>query len=239
MAKFIPLNAGDIRGSAGATTFSKNRFGNYMRRRVSPVNPSTIAQNDQRNLVEYLSTYWATHLSDVERLSWATQASQKTLTDTLGQTYTMTGQNLFVGVNAVRTRAGAAIVDTAPGPGAMPALASIGGTVTADDAPASQAVSIKLTGTPAAGGYLQLWATAPMSAGRTFVKPSEYRLLKVVSSATIPATTSIKTEYLAKFGATPAAFVGLKVAFKCVPVDAQGYRGTPITGVTTVEAVVP
>lgn len=234
MAKFIPLHAGDIRGSAGATSFSKNRFGNYMRRRVSPINPSTPAQADQRNLVEFLSTYWGSTLTEVQRQSWATQASTRTLTDTLGQSYTMTGQNLFVSINAVRVRAGAALVATAPGPGLMPALATIGGNVVSDNTPANQSVTITLTGTAADGGFLQLWAGPPVSAGRTFMKPSEYRLLKVVSSATIPASTVLTTDYQAKFGDLPAALEGMKVAIKCVPVDAQGYRGTPITGVITV-----
>lgn len=45
----------DARGSIGGQVFSKNRFGNYMRARITPVNPNSARQAVVRAIVQALA----------------------------------------------------------------------------------------------------------------------------------------------------------------------------------------
>ena len=62
-----------IHGKIANSVFSKNRFGNYIRNKTIPVNPSSIPQNRVRISVSDVSKTWA-FLSDEQRLKWTEQA---------------------------------------------------------------------------------------------------------------------------------------------------------------------
>lgn len=105
---------GRLSRSAGSTTAGHNRFGAYLRNRVIPTNPQTAAQTVARNALAAASVEWRTK-SDSERATWILLGDQMTRTDTLGQTYTLTGLQAFASVwRNVATYGGSAPTGNAP-----------------------------------------------------------------------------------------------------------------------------
>jgi len=105
---------GDIRGSIGGTTFSKNRYGNYARGRITPVNPNSSAQQAVRNDMGAVVSLWFSGLSAVQRAAWAVYAAGLNFTNKLGESITLTGFNHFVRSNIARKSNGMTVVTTAP-----------------------------------------------------------------------------------------------------------------------------
>jgi hypothetical protein len=60
-----------------------------------------------------ISSAWRT-LTDAQRLGWKTLGENMTRTDSLGQTYTLTGQQAFASVNRNLLTYGAVMATTAP-----------------------------------------------------------------------------------------------------------------------------
>lgn len=109
-----PFGQGSASGKLGALVASRNRGGQYLRARVTPVNPGSIFQQAVRNALRTLVSLWQGSLTDVQRASWTTYANNVTVTDTLGDQRNRTGQNWYVGNNTARIQADLARVDDAP-----------------------------------------------------------------------------------------------------------------------------
>jgi len=105
---------GDIRGSIGGTTFSKNRYGNYARGRITPVNPNSSAQQAVRNDMGSVVSLWFSALSATQRAAWGVYAAGINFTNKLGESITLTGFNHFVRTNIARKSNGMTVVTTAP-----------------------------------------------------------------------------------------------------------------------------
>ena len=99
--KFTPAMAGAMSGSLGGITASRNRGGQYFRRRAVPVNPDSDLQVDRRATFASLISAWNNILSEPQRQSWRLWAANTPRTDSLGQTKILTGQNAFVGYNTL------------------------------------------------------------------------------------------------------------------------------------------
>lgn len=87
-----------IRGSIGGYTFSRNRAGDFVRRRVVPFNPKTKYQKEARSAFANLVRKWSL-LTDAERKTWNDAAKTIVLqqkTKKLGQLQTISGYNLFL-----------------------------------------------------------------------------------------------------------------------------------------------
>ena len=104
----------DARGSIGGTTLSRNRYGNYMRARITPVNPNSSAQQKVRNDMGSVVSLWFSTLSSVQRAAWGVYAAGINFTNKLGESITLTGFNHFVRTNIARKSNGMTIVTTAP-----------------------------------------------------------------------------------------------------------------------------
>jgi len=104
----------DARGSIGGQTASRNRFGNYLRARITPVNPATDRQNDIRVAIQSLCTLWQETLTPAQRDAWEVYAASITRVNKLGAQIKLTGFNHFIRSNSVRVQNG--IVAVAPGP---------------------------------------------------------------------------------------------------------------------------
>ena len=101
-------------GSIAGNTFARNRFGNYVRARTKPVNPNSDRQVAARARVSFLSEYWASDLSAVNRGLWDTYAAAVAMKNKLGESIKLTGFNHFIRTNAVRM--GVALPVLEPGP---------------------------------------------------------------------------------------------------------------------------
>ncbi len=98
MAIFVPI-LGQMRGSVGANTWSHNRGGDYIRRRVSPTNPNSTRQQTMRSLLSSIASQWSSLLTTVQRAAWNTWAAQQAKEGPLGNSINLTGINGFVWCN--------------------------------------------------------------------------------------------------------------------------------------------
>jgi len=211
----------EARGSVAGWVFSRNTYGAYARQKVSPVNPSSVAQQGVRNFLAATSQGWRALAANL-RLQWNTQAEQFARTNVFGDQESLTGFNLFMKLNLNLLTIGQTPITVPPALADVTSLTSLSAAISVGGGTAN------LTFAPAivAGTSFILYATAPMSAGKKFVK-SEYRKIDVLTSADA-SPHDCAAEMITKFGTI--GVVGQKVFFKLVPVDdATGQNGIGIT----------
>lgn len=208
-------------GSVAGVTSSRNRFGQYRRTRATPVNPSSVAQGTVRNRLAVNAAAWR-DLTAVQQAGWESLGALMTRTDSLGQTYTLTGFQAYCSVNNANLAAGNSVVSAAP------ALITPSGLLTATITLTAAAFSIAYTATPlSAGVRLFSFCSPQRSAGRNF--EGDYRLI-AVSAAAAASPADIFTAYSARCG-TPV--VGNKVFLSL-----QLYEGGFMSGPLQTSAVV-
>ena len=220
----------DGRGKIGGHVASKNRAGSYFRTKVTPVNPQTSAQTTVRNRFSGLSSAWRS-LTAAQRASWNSAVSDFAKTDIFGDLKNPTGFNLYQRLNNNLLTCGEAAITTPPAALAVDAFTSM--TVAAEDATVAEDVAITFTLDVAADHLVKVYATPPMSPGKSFVK-SEYRLISILANSE-SSPYDATAEYQAVFGSTGA--VGQKIFLKCIQVEeTSGIAGTPIEASTLVTA---
>ncbi len=101
-------------GSVGGLTYSRNRFGMYIRNRSMPVNPNTSRQQFVRSIMTEVVEYWNSTLTSAQRAAWDTYASNVPVINRLGDTVHLTGFNMFVRSMIAIQQAGQSIVDDGP-----------------------------------------------------------------------------------------------------------------------------
>lgn len=201
-------------GSENGTTASRNRFGQYLRRRAIPVQPRTVDQLNQRALMVTNAQAWKS-LTAAQRAGWLSLGLQMLRTDALGQSYDMNGFMAYCSVNNNNLAAGNAVVSDAP------ALASPGTLLTATLTLTTIAFDIAYTTTPlAAGQRLFVRASPQRSAGVAF--NADYRLVHV-SAAAAASPADVLAEYTAKFG---VPVTGNKI-FLSMQIYEAGFLGSP------------
>lgn len=226
MAK-IKLSAivSEMRGKLNGSVFSKNRGGAYLRTKVTPVNPQSLAQGLVRATLTALSQGWR-GLTEAQRLAWNSAVSGFTSTDIFGDIKTPSGINLYNKLNLNLAAIGEAPINTPPVPvnvGYFDTLAIAG------DASAST-LAATFTGIGlTADQTVIVEATAGVSAGKSFVK-SEYRQIGTFAgTATSPQALGVM--YEAKFGdlvADKKVFVRLRVVDKNTGVSGQATAASTI-----------
>lgn len=101
-------------GSIAGNTYSRNRFGAYVRARTKPVNPNTARQSAVRARIAFLSEEWSDVLTAPQRLAWETYAAAIGWTNRLGEVVHLTGFNHFVRAGAMHLAAGSSYVAAGP-----------------------------------------------------------------------------------------------------------------------------
>lgn len=192
-------------GSYQGLTFSRNRFGQYLRSRATPVNPNTAAQAAQRSRQSVNAAAWRA-LTGTQRAGWNDLGVSMTRTDSLGQTYALTGFQAYVSVNNNLAFAGTALISDAP------ALATPAGLLTGTLTGTTSTLSLAYTATPLATGVKLLVSASPQrSAGRSFEQDFRYIF---TSSAAAASPANIFTAYQTKFG-TPVTGNRIFVSATC------------------------
>ncbi len=206
---------GDPRsGSYQGLTASRNRYGQYVRTRASPVQPRTVAQLNQRARMTTNAAAWRS-LTDAQRAGWLSLGLSISRTDSLGQSYTLNGFAAFCLINNNKLDAGDAALTDAPGITTPADLLTATVTLTA------AAFSVAYTTTPlAAGVRLFSWVSPQRSAGRFF--EGDYRLL-AVSAAAAASPANLLAAYTAKFG---VPVVGKRI-FISLETYQAGFKGSP------------
>lgn len=182
-------------GSYQSLTFSRNRFGQYVRTRAIPVDPSSVFQQAVRARLSTASQTWRT-LTATQREGWATLGEQIVRNDTLGQSYSLTGFQCYVQISNNRAAAGDAVIADAPAHLPPNPILTLTPTITA------ASYSVAFTPTPLATGERIFISASPQrSAGRLF--EGDYRLM-LVSAAAATSPSVILSAYIARMG-TPVA----------------------------------
>ena len=165
------------RGKIGGHVGSRNSAGDYLRTKVTPVNPNTSAQALVRNRLAVISQAWR-GLTEDQRTSFNAAVSDFAKTDIFGDLKNPTGFNLYQRLNNNLSVVGATAITVAPRPEAV--LTTVIGAL-AIDVGVGDAMTLATSGAVPAGTSMEIWGTPGLSPGKSFVK-SEYRLLAVVAA---------------------------------------------------------
>lgn len=185
----------EMRGSVEGSTFARNRYGTYVRGKGIPVQPSTAAQKEQREMMRIVSNAWRL-LDESAREAWNNWKLE--FSDVFGDVQTLSGQALFVKVNLVKLSAGEPMIEDAPEDrerADMPSAINFNrGTL--------DAMTISTLPDPLEGDIrLFVRMTAPMSVGIKFDK-GLFRLV-AVSDLNQAGTLDVKQSYVDVFGDAP------------------------------------
>lgn len=228
-AIFIPsTNIGEIRGSAGSTTYSKNHSGNYFKQKIMPIIQYTADQLTARAFITTFSKLWKS-LTESARNGFDNLASQLIKSNRLGQSYTLTGEQLYIQLNSNLSAIGQPAITTAPNPinNTVPTQLVVG--CTADSTPGSEDLTVTFGLPIGAGQSMLIYASKPVSQG---IKRAPSMKIVKVATASFTTNTSIKNEYIAKIGALPQTGEKVFISFKMID-NNTGFYG----GVNTASAI--
>ena len=212
----------DARGKLGGQVFTKTRSGATVRTKVTPTNPQTAAQQTARAILGNLSTAWRA-LTEEQRQGWNAAVDGFLKTNIFGDTYSPSGKNLFVGLNANLAQTGSPRNDVSPTPIEVPAAIIL--SVGVEIGTAEIVIDFQ-DAAPGGNFYMIFQASKPMSAGR-FNFSGSYSTFKTVPGTSFPSPASLYTSYVDKFGALP---VDSKIAFRVFVIS-------KVTGQKSVESV--
>lgn len=168
--KIIPALTGPMSGKLGGMVASRNRGGQYFRRKAVPVNPDSTRQVEVRSNFATLISYWNNLLTPAERDSWTQWAANTPRIDSLGQTHILTGQNAFVGYNSLRLQAGLAVVEENTGVYNRGEAAAIASAEFINAPPVALDVTLTYASVPSANGNALIYIGRPQNLSVNFYK---------------------------------------------------------------------
>lgn len=201
----------DMRNKLNGSVLSKNRAGNYIRNKTTPVNPQTASQQANRQQLGSMSSAWGS-LTEAQRQSWRNAVSSFPYTDIFGDRKELDGKSLMIKLNLNLLNSGSATIKDAPVTVAIPEIAIVSGTATVAD---GVGLVISPNAVPA-GFKLLVYATPPVGGGVYFVK-NKYRLIGTATAAA--GAVDLKALYDARLGALSASDVGKAVSVRCALVS--------------------
>lgn len=210
MAKIkFGIGVADMRGSTGAATFSRNTYGAYTRQKVTPVNPNSSKQSLVRGIFGGVSAAWR-GLTDAQRDQFNEYAPQYSRTNVFGDNVPLTGQGLYQKANINITKVGQANITTISAPVSLLPV-SADGVVVDKSGDSMEIDAITATG---ADDCIVVSATAPFSAGRTFLARNQFRQIHVIAPSTAAGLLDVNAFYVNAFSFGAAQMtVGQKIAF--------------------------
>lgn len=218
----------DMRNKLNGSVMSKNRYGNYVRNKVTPTNPQTTSQVAARNRLATWSQAWR-GITQSQRNGWISGASSFPIIDIFGQSKILAGNALFTQLNVNLALVGASDIADLPEPVAIPALTAL--SVTA--AEGTPALSVVFAPTPVGTGFaLLVEATPPIPPSRQFVK-NQFRVIATVAAAGSSPFNAL-TAYQAKFG-DPVAGQVIYVRIRLISTT-TGQAGIPLQASAVVAA---
>ena len=209
----------DGRGKIGGHVASKNRSGSYLRTKVTPSNPNSVAQVAVRNMLATASSSWSL-LTALQRTAWDSATSDWTSTNIFGDGVLPTGKNLFTKLNINLMNIGGNMISDVPVKVSVPVI------ITTDVLMDLSNNTIFLNPVVVEVGYVYLIsATAVQSDGTSFFK-GKFRNIAVVPDPTT-GQTDLYQAYIDRFG-VPAVGANIQVEVKLIN-TATGQTGLPVT----------
>lgn len=184
----------EMRNKLNGSVLSKNRGGNYMRNKVTPVNPQTVHQQNQRNLLSTIAKGWR-GLTEAQRQAWINASPSFPYTDVYGDKKTLSGSTLYIKLNLNVAKVGGTALDSPPTPGSLGSLTNL--VVTAVSATGAVTLGWVSEG-GAADQFAFIEATPGIDPGISFVK----NRFRAVAYGLLSANTLVLTpQYAARLGA--------------------------------------
>lgn len=212
----------DMRNKLNGSVLSKNRYGAYVRNKVTPVNPqSSFQQAVRQRLAAFSSQYRG--ITQAQRMSWINGAINFPFTDIFGDIKHLSGQTLFVKLNTNLDLAGQPSIQAAPMPVGIPELAV---TAVESTLAAGEITALDLTVSAAvvpAGFALAIYATPPTSPSIQFVK-NRYRFIGTASA--VGGEVDVLALYSARFGTAASAGEQIHVRVALISTT-TGQQGVP------------
>jgi hypothetical protein len=209
-------------GSMHHQTASHNRAGQYLRNRRAPTQPvGTGRRAFIRTSFASASSKWAT-LTAIQQASWTSYAAGHPITDALGQSISLTGQQMYV---AIATQ----LLNCSQ---ALPTVPPVSAAVFSAGAPtftavAAGAITFTPTGLGGASDFL-LIAFSPIVSGGVLFQKTFWQERKVAGNSVVAVVAT--ATYQAQFG-VPA--VGQRIFYRATPVNQYGVTGVPAIGFAT------
>lgn len=218
----------DMRNKLNGSVMSKNRYGSYVRNKVTPTNPATTAQVQARNRLATFSQAWR-GITQSQRNGWINGASAFPIIDIFGQSKILAGNALFTQLNVNLAITGTAQIDDLPTPVSIPALT----TLSATSAAGTPSLSIVFAPTPVAADFaLVIEATPPTSPSIKFVK-NKYRIIAVRAAASTSPFNALSA-YAAVFG-NPVEAQVISIRVRLIS-TITGQSGIPLQAESVVAA---
>jgi hypothetical protein len=229
--KFSAL-VSEMRGKLNGSVFSKNRSGNYLRNKVTPVNPQSTDQQAVRSLLSSVSQSWR-QLTQAQRDAWINASANFPYTDIYGDSKILSGQAFYNKLNLNLLKISAAMITNPPSSSDLPSLSGVALTVTKSTGTSAVTVTADWTASDEpANAEVLISATPPVGAGISFVK-NKFRDISVQAIGAGPA--NISAAYTGKFGTVE---VGQKVFILLQVVDNEtGLVSQPYQAYVIVTAV--
>lgn len=198
-------------GKIGGHVASKNRSGAYLRTKVTPTNPNTLAQQQSRSILTSLSRAWG-DLDDDQRNGWNGAVAQWSKTDIFGDIKNPSGINLYVRLNAILLSVGLVAVENVPEKTStnFEPISTVFMDISASTG------QLTLAGGSIDGKILAIDATPQLGRGVSFAK-SEFR--RIGASVVVNSGVDIWNSYIFKFG-IPS--VGANIFFRARVVEPNG-----------------
>ncbi len=207
-------------GSIAGTVHSHNRAGQYTRNRRAPVQPIGTGRRAQVRAAFSAAAGGYAHLTEADRAAWASFGAGHPITDSLGQTVVLTGQQMYVRVSATLANIGKSFSASPPADASPPDVTPI-------SLAASVATGLTLSFTPGATGQtLAVAVSQPVSPGRLFWKTFwQPPMGDGYVDATAGPWSLAAVIYNAQFG---APMIGHRVFARVTPVSVDGFNGPPV-----------
>src|SRR5271154_2178482 len=204
-------------GSLAGTVYSHNRAGQYTRNRRAPVQPIGTGRRALiRSAFSAGSSAWGA-LSAVNQALWTAYANEYPITDALGQSITLTGQQAYVGIYVNLINLGLAA------PTAPPATNAVFTPIVATFAPNETTTPVftpTFTAIPT-GGVMAIAVSQQVGPGVGFWAT----WWQIGTYAATIASAVLLAPYIAHFGTLTT---GRKIFGKFTPFNTSGVKGQPV-----------
>lgn len=224
VVKYVPGPfVGQLSGSQGNTTASRNRSGSYLRNRVIPVNPNSPSQTSFRTVFTEFSQAWR-GLTQGQRDGWDALAQLDPKLDVQGQSIVLQANAYYIGFNMDRNSVGLARLDNAPAMVEVPPAVTSAVLAISGGTPSIGYTPTVVDGT--ATNFQAIYATPQMSAGVNFAGRSDFRLITVIAgNAPVVPPEDLTAAYTAIFGTGWETSVGMRIAWRFKGVSDSGFVG--------------
>jgi hypothetical protein len=190
----------DARGSHAGNTFSRNGAGPILRARTAGVQPASALQTLRQVTLRQCTNSWIHDLNATQRQSWRIYAGTHPVTNRLGNTTLLSGQQWYVKLSANLILAGSSLVH-------VPPVSSVISSPTSFTIYANSGGGGTLTVTPVAtaaltGEVAYIFLSPALSPGKQYIGSQ----LRTFPNQTLGVTSSSLTgTYTTLFGSFPAA----------------------------------